>query len=137
MWKSGVTAEGKFALGADHHLYHSWQSGFVMSNLTAMGTATFSQPPAVGRNADGRMEVFAVGTDGHLWHTYQVAPNSAWSDWGVLDGHPFTGPPSVTTNADGRLEVFLAGPGNTLWHGWQNAPNSAWSDFFSLTSGLS
>jgi len=29
---------------------------------------------AVGRNADGRLEVFVVGTDSALWHDWQTAP---------------------------------------------------------------
>lgn len=30
---------------------------------------------AVGRNQDGRLEVFAVSTDGALWQIWQRAPN--------------------------------------------------------------
>lgn len=34
---------------------------------------------AVGRNADGRLEVFARGTDNAVWHRWQVRPNNGWS----------------------------------------------------------
>ena len=38
----------------------------------------------VGRNADGRLEIFAVGDDNALWQKWQVAPNNGWSDWKTL-----------------------------------------------------
>ena len=125
-----------FAIGTDHRIYHSWQSGFTMSPTEALGSATFSQPPAAGRNADGRLELFAVGADQHLWHAYQVAPNGSWSDWYQLDANNYVAPPSVTSNADGRLEVFAIATGNTLWHGWQSAPNGGWSAFLPLAGGV-
>jgi hypothetical protein len=34
---------------------------------------------AVGRNVDGRLELFARGTDGAIWHTWQKAPNDGWA----------------------------------------------------------
>ena len=40
----------------------------------------------VGRNADGRLEVFVQRSDGRLWHRWQVAPNSSWSAWEAFDG---------------------------------------------------
>lgn len=40
----------------------------------------------VGRNADGRMEVFACGTDNALWHIWQTAPDNGWSGWASLGG---------------------------------------------------
>src|SRR5258708_5728022 len=42
----------------------------------------------VGKNADGRLEIFAVGEDKTLWQKWQVAPNNGWSDtWKTL-GRP-------------------------------------------------
>ncbi|MFE2751514.1 hypothetical protein ACFXGA_05870, partial [Actinosynnema sp. NPDC059335] len=78
---------------------------------------------AVGRNADGRIEVFARGGDGALWHIWQTAPNNGWSGWQSLGGY-ITSPPVVMNNADGRLEVFVVGGDNALWHIWQTAPNN-------------
>jgi hypothetical protein len=34
----------------------------------------------VGRNADGRQEIFVLGDDNALWQKWQVAPNNGWSD---------------------------------------------------------
>ena len=42
--------------------------------------------PICGRNADGRLEVFARGTDNALWHIWQTAPNNGWSGWASLGG---------------------------------------------------
>ena len=87
--------------------------------------------PAVGRNADGRLEVFARGTDNALYHIWQTAPNNGWSDWGGLGGI-LVADPAVGQNADGRLEVFARGTDNALYHIWQTAPNNGWSDWGGL-----
>jgi hypothetical protein len=36
----------------------------------------------VGRNADGRLEVFGIAPDGRIWQTWQVAPNNGWNEVG-------------------------------------------------------
>jgi C1A family cysteine protease len=86
---------------------------------------------AVGRNADGRLELFVRGTDGAVWHKWQVAPNSSWSGW-ASEGGVITSNISVGQNADGRMELFVRGTDNALWHKWQTAPNSGWSGWASL-----
>jgi peptidoglycan hydrolase-like protein with peptidoglycan-binding domain/acylphosphatase len=87
---------------------------------------------AVGRNADGRLEIFARGTDNALWHKWQTAPNNGWSGWASLGG-AITTDPVVAQNADGRLEVFARGTDNAVWHKWQTAPNNGWSGWASLS----
>jgi len=89
--------------------------------------------PGVGRNADGRLEVFMVGSDRQLYHRWQTKPNSSqWSEsWASLGGQWSVGSnPAVANNADGRLEVFLVGSDKQLHHRWQTAPNSSsqWSE---------
>ena len=98
-----------------------WASlgGIVTSNI------------ATGRNADGRMEIFARGTDNALWHNWQTAPNNGWSGWGSLGG-AITTDPTVINNADGRMEVFARGTDNAVWHRWQTAPSNGWSGWASL-----
>jgi hypothetical protein len=87
----------------------------------------------VGKNADGRLEIFAVGEDFALWQKWQVAPNNGWSDtWKTL-GHPFAGPSlggqlTVGRNQDGRQEVFaVAGIENfrLVSQIWQTVPAGA------------
>lgn len=41
---------------------------------------------AVGRNTDGRLEVFARGADNALWNVWQTSPNGAWAHWSSLGG---------------------------------------------------
>jgi C1A family cysteine protease len=86
---------------------------------------------AVGRNKDGRLEVFGLGTDNALWHIWQLTPNGSWSGWASLGG-VLAGDPCVVANADGRLEVFARGANNALLHIWQTAPNDGWSAWASL-----
>jgi hypothetical protein len=86
----------------------------------------------VGRNKDGRQELFIIQADDALWHAWQVFPNAGWSDWESL-GKPrdaFPEPkdrdlsqPLVQENADGHLEVFAPGNG-AFCNRWQEAPNS-------------
>src|SRR5205823_2962193 len=89
---------------------------------------------AVGRNADGRLEAFAIGTDAALWHAWQLPAGGGWSGW-----DPLGAPPGVTLfapaagrNADGRLEVFAVGDQDTLWHRWQVSPGGGWDGWASL-----
>ena len=140
----GSNADGRlevFAIGADGALWHIWQwrPGGDWSEWASFGGSfdpagdTGLIRPAVGTNADGRLEVFLRSPDGRLWHTWQLAPNDGWS---ALEPFPFTGglqsAPAVVSNADGRLEVFMVGDLGGLWHIWQLAPNDGWSPLTSL-----
>ena len=90
----------------------------------------------VGRNQDGRQEIFAIGSDGNLWQIWQTAPNGGWSEWKRTDAPPVGIRPSdritVTSNADGRQELFVMGSDDALWHIWQVGPNAGWADWVSL-----
>jgi hypothetical protein len=92
----------------------------------------------VGRNADGRLEIFAVGDDHALWQKWQVAPNNGWSDTWKSLGKPrtdvifdLTGQFTVGSYQDGRQEVFAVASVDTffpqVWQNWQTAPNGGWS----------
>lgn len=90
----------------------------------------------VGRNADGRQEIFALGDDNVLWQKWQVVPNGRWSDWKNL-GTPasdtaLTERFIVGSNRDGRQEVFAIGNDGNVWQIWQTAPNGDWSDWGKL-----
>lgn len=93
--------------------------------------------PAVGMNADGRLELFARGADDTLQHVWQSDLEDGWSGWNTLNG-AIAGRPAVGRNADGRLEVFArAAADNSLWHIWQINANGDWSDWASLGGVLS
>ncbi|WP_433300342.1 hypothetical protein ACQP2F_02820 [Actinoplanes sp. CA-030573] len=87
----------------------------------------------LGRNSDGRWELFTVGDSGADYHLWQK-PDGGWSGWaayprctgGAADGL------AVATNQDKRLELFATSTGD-LCHLWQD-PNqsggwSGWNDF--------
>jgi hypothetical protein len=82
----------------------------------------------VGRNADGRLEVFGTAGDDTIWHTWQTSPSSGWRSWA-----PFHTVDDrlrnlvVGRNADGRLEVFGTAGDDTIWHTWQTSPSNGWT----------
>jgi hypothetical protein len=95
----------------------------------------------VGRNADGRLEAFAVTRGGVLWHTWQLTPNSRrpWSPWAPLESPPglvLDKAPVVALNSGGQLEVFSRGPGGRVWHRWQGGPIDGWSAWDDLGGAL-
>jgi hypothetical protein len=107
---------------------------------TLRGGPLDGSTPAVGRNADSRLEVFSTGEGQQgpeLWHLWQTAPNGGWSAWDSLGAPPgdFMGVLAVNSNADGRLEAFtrvgLMSSG-VIWHIWQTAPNAGWSGWDNL-----
>jgi hypothetical protein len=88
---------------------------------------------AVGRNADGRQQIFAIGEDGALWQQWQVTPNDGWSQWETL-GTPTADTAlmnrfAVGRNQDLRQEVFAVGSDGNIWQIWQTAPNGGWSNW--------
>jgi hypothetical protein len=102
------------------------------SGVSSLGGLSTGQI-AVGRNADGRLELFVVGTDGQLWHMWQTIANGGWANWAPLGGSfPLGATPAVGRNADGRLELFVRGADGAVWHQFQAIPNGGWSDQFSL-----
>ena len=94
----------------------------------------------VGRNQDGRLEVFAPGSDGRVWHTWQLTPDGSWSDWSAFDN-----PPNVSWNvadirvasgADGTLDVLVLNAyNNSLYHQVQAQPNAGWSGVWENLTG--
>jgi hypothetical protein len=140
----GRNADGRqeiFAIG-ENALWQKWQ---VAPNNGWSDWRTLGTPAAdvsltdrftVGRNQDGRQEVFAVGSDGNVWQIFQTVPNGGWSDWKKLGKPPAEIRTSdritVGSNADGRQELFAVGKDAAIWHVWQVAPNVGWSDWKSL-----
>jgi hypothetical protein len=86
----GANADGRLELfGSDQsgEVWHVWQtapnSGW--SSWASLGGEAFSAP-LVGRNQDGRLEVFVEGrtagsppTASGVWHRWQTTPGGAWS----------------------------------------------------------
>jgi hypothetical protein len=140
---SAQNADGRlelFALGQSAEVWHTWQDTPSSGSWSAW--ESLGQPAgasiirlAVGKNSDGRLELFGLSSDGELWHVWQIAPNSGWSAWDGL-GAPIgttLGALAVGENADGRLEVFAITDGDALWHLWQDPQSgSLWSNWDNL-----
>jgi hypothetical protein len=93
---------------------------------------TFVGNVVVGRNADGRLELFVRAHNGEPWRAAQQSVNgSDWSDWQRLGGR-LTSNPTVVLNGGGGLEVFGCGGDNALWHVWQLTPGGPWSPWRTL-----
>jgi hypothetical protein len=89
---------------------------------------------AAARNADGRVEVFALSATGALHHGWQAKPNGAggWIGWHQLGNGKWFGGAAAAANQDGRLEVFVRDAGGRIYHAWQHSPNGQWSGFENL-----
>jgi len=134
-----------FAAGSDGAVWHTWQEsptkwvGYWASRGIASPGLTLTDP-AVGRNADGRLEVFAAGSDGAIWHTWQVAANNGWVGHWASRATPQAGVtlrnPAVASNKDGRLELIALGSDNNVWHTWQVAANNGWVGHWVSRGGI-
>ena len=118
------SADGRlelFLTGADGNIYHSWQvqasdgwSAPWVSEGSAGGGFT-AAAPALSRNGDGRLELFAVARDGNLYHKWQTAASNGWSQWAQLVPHapppPTTTVPNVLgdTGKNAAAKIHLAG----------------------------
>ena len=95
----GSSADGRlelFLTGQDGSIWHKSQTAASngwsawVSEGSAGGGFT-AAAPELGRNGDGRLELFAIARDGNLWHKWQTAASNGWSGWVSL------GQPGVTT----------------------------------------
>ncbi len=83
------------------------------------------------RNADGRLELFAVGGDGNIYSKVQVTPNGAFSSsWNVIPA--WATDVAATTSSDGRIELFYVGNDGVVWHRFQTCQNCNFSSQQSL-----
>ena len=74
-----------FLIGNTGRLYHKWQKkpngGWVANWGDLEGDWTpYIVPPAVGRNEDGRLEVFTLNSGNRIDHRWQTRPNGRWSE---------------------------------------------------------
>jgi hypothetical protein len=104
----------------------------VAPGSQAVATAAVPVVPAVARNADGRLELFAVDADCHIRYRWQLtAGSTSWSPWKVFGG--CVSSIAAATNGLGGIEVFGSENAGKVFHRWQLAPNadswSTWVDF--------
>ena len=106
-------------------------SGLLQPVCAMAQVAGVSRQIALGKNADGRLELFALGGDGAVNHKWQAAPNRGWGEWSTLAGHDLK-QIAIGSNADGRLEIFALGGDGAVYHKWQGTPNGGWGEWKSL-----
>ncbi len=110
-----AAAKNVFVLGGDGAVYRGWRSpdpsaSSLLWDYLGSPSGTQLQPGlAVGRNADGRLEVFGLGSEGALYHAYETSVGGSWSGWYGLEGWQLQGPVATANDADGRLEVYVVG----------------------------
>jgi hypothetical protein len=152
-----------FAFDATGALWHNWQT-IVANSESWIGwqklsgqTCPLAQPkssagstikvgwPAVGWNADGRLEVFIWGQDNNIWHIWQTAPNGGWSNFASLVGSDdnATHQPAVALDANGCLSVVAPIQSAPTWtpnpffcQRGQSAPNNGWNRWYQINPGL-
>jgi hypothetical protein len=132
-----------FTLAGDSAVWHAWQTvpGEEWTGWHTLGKPSqqvrLQSTPALARNQDGRLELFAKGTDKAVWHCWQQEPGSGhWLAWSSLRSprdHGFEGEPAVARNHDGRLELFVTETDGPQWHRWQQqagpGPWTEWCEF--------
>jgi hypothetical protein len=129
-----------FALQYDFVIWHIWQGSinapFVSSwqSLDWPSGATGLTCPRVGRNADGRLEVFTIGFDGDVWSMPQAAPNGGWGAWAYF-GKPTGRTISslvVGQEQDGRQTIYVLGDDKEVYFNYQTIINNGWSGWVGM-----
>jgi hypothetical protein len=95
----------------------------------------------VGRNRDGRLELFITDSDGTVWHRWQGRPGGDDDDWRpwappLGSGAASSDIVAVGANRDGRLVLVASGTKDRdLWARTQQPPPATgWSDWSPIGS---
>lgn len=83
------------------------------SSWSSMGES--SAPPAMARNADGRLETVYVGGDGFIYHAWQTRPNGPWSAGHRLDVLGGTTSVELARDNQGFLYAFARDTSGRIW----------------------
>ena len=123
----GQNSDGRleaFHIDSSLTVQHNWQTvpNGGWNGWGPLGSTEQATSIAVGSNANGSLEIFAIGADSYLYRNYQSP--SGWSGWSQLLGGWQGKTIKEGRNTDGRLEVFLIGLDNQVYHNWQTRPNA-------------
>ena len=107
----------------------------ALGQITPRSAGLSNPQETIGKNADGRMELFNVDPSGTLWHCWQTAPNSAFSadrqSWSFMLGAvSFV---ATGTDTDGTLEVYAVGRNGGLYRATQSQPSSFFNEWSYLS----
>lgn len=112
---------------------HNWQltAGSASFGGEYLAWATSSHKVAVGRNVDGRLDLFWTDSNSTIMRASQVGPNQYFAN-PVSTGGATNAAMSTGRNADGRVEIFVQGTNSSTFHLYQTIGNpgswagSAW-----------
>ncbi|HEY2513100.1 MAG TPA: hypothetical protein VGI39_19665 [Polyangiaceae bacterium] len=104
-----------------------------ISGWSLVANGPFASTPAVGKNANGTLDVFLLDDEGSMWSVAQAG--AAWAATKFPDGTDFASGPVVASERDGRLAVFAVDAGGGLRHIWQTTPSGAFTGW-SATGAL-
>jgi hypothetical protein len=102
------------------------------SGWSNLGGVALRGNVALARNADGRLEAFAVGGDGVVYNIWQQVPNGqgGWSPWSSLADKALPSIANIATisSNEGRIYVFLMGADGAVSYRAQASPNGPWAN---------
>lgn len=122
----------------------TWSAGGGLCDVTAMRGAcdwtgwmpydgSWVTTPALVKNADRRLEMFAVRADGQVFNSWQDRPDGTWSPLVALSRLAIPVRELVAgRNPDGRLELFALLSTGSVAHSWQVRPGGSWSPWFDI-----
>jgi hypothetical protein len=136
LFTTGINSDGRLEVVVEAYgeAHDYWELAPNSNKWSGSGTSlggTELRRVVLGRNADGRLELFVLGGDRGIWHKWQTSPNGSWGEWHNLGGTDLQ-QILAANNADGRLEVFALGGDKVAWHKWQTSPNGGWGEWDSL-----
>lgn len=75
-----------FMIANDNTLYHTWQtkqSFPAFQDWVSFGTTQWplTSNPALGRNLDGRLNLFLTAFNGVTYHQWQISNVDSWNNW--------------------------------------------------------
>jgi hypothetical protein len=105
-----------------------------------LGGTSLQGTTAIGVNADGRNEFYAIGGDGALYHRWETAVGgyyaNALSGWAYLGGNLLGGSLRVVRQADERITVFAEGTDRRIYFRSQSGPNGGWPGAWTALSTM-
>lgn len=130
------------AYGYTYRFYGVGENGELWEGSIFMPWQTLGRPqngirtyldPMIGRNKDGRLEIFVIDSFGEFWKRYQLKSNLSWSNWVPLPQRPTNSEivkPEIVVNKDGRMEIFYLDSYREIYHTYQVVPNGRWSGYW-------
>lgn len=126
-----------FAQGTDGSMNHIWQTPW--SSWSGLNyTTTGNHNVTVGRNTDGRQEIFVLGSDGEIHQTWQDTSGN-WQGW--INATSALTPtvvrdPVVCHMQNGSLDLFVVCSDGCMYHANQNGAGGSWTGWQRIGSGI-